>query len=98
MFKANARDVARMAYRVKGHLHNAYTTAVKWESQLDKCMHAGRIASQIVAPHIGEGVHKNIKQWLSQYEKVRDAVRQKHDTALEVASDIKSKALPALGI
>ncbi len=98
MWKVNGRDVARMAYRVKGHLHNAYNTAVKWGSHLDNFMHAGRIASQILAPHVGEGVHRNLQKGLSQYEQVRDAVRQKHDTALGVAGDIKSKALPALGI
>ena len=61
-------------------------------------MQAGRAVASIVAPHISEGAHKKIHGGLSKYEQVRDQVRSKHDQAIGVAQDVRTKALPHLGI
>ena len=83
--------------QARGHLRNAYSTAVKWGGHVDRIMSAGKIASQILAPHMPTAAKEGIKRGISQYEQVRDQVRQQHDKGMEVARDLKTKALPALG-
>ena len=98
MFKLTGQRLADMAYKAKGHLHGAYNQAVKWGGHIDNLMNTAKIAHSILAPHMGSQTSGALRGGLSKYEQVRDAVRTKHDTALGVAADIKTKALPNLGI
>ena len=98
MLKLTGARLGDLAHRAKGHLRTAYHSAVKFGGHLDNIMSAGRIASGILAPHISEGAQKAIGGGLSKYEQVRDQVRGRHDTALQVAADIRSKALPVAGL
>ena len=75
MWKLSGARVADLAHRAKGHLRTAYHSAVKWGGHLDNLMKAGRIAGQILAPHISEGATKSIGAGLSKYEQVHDQAR-----------------------
>ncbi len=98
MLKLTGARLGELAHRAKGHLRTAYHSAVKFGGHLDDIMKAGRIASSILAPHVTKGAQRSIGVGLSKYVQVRDQVRSRHDTALQVAADIRSKALPVAGL
>ncbi len=87
-----------MAYKANGHLHGAYNQAVKWGGHIGNLMRTAKIAHSIVAPHMGQQASGALQGGLSKYEQVRDVVRTKHDQAFGVAADLRTKALPNLGL
>ena len=80
--------LAQFANQARGHLCNAYQTAVTWGGHVDRLMSAGQIASQILTPHMPAAAQEGIKRGISQYEQVRALVRQQHDKGMDVARDL----------